>query len=101
MIGGGGMAEVFEATSHGVEGFSRPVAIKRMLPTLSREASFGQMFVNEARIAALLHHQNVVSVLDFDRDREGRYFLVMELVRGVDLRQLAASGPMPLAVIAH
>jgi len=100
LIGGGGMAEVFEATAHGAEGFARPVAIKRMLPALSIDPSFGQMFVNEARIASLLHHENIVSVLDFDRDPEGRYFLVMELVRGVDLRKLASSGPMPWGVIA-
>ncbi|MCE9576060.1 MAG: protein kinase [Deltaproteobacteria bacterium] len=94
------MAEVFEATAHGAEGFARPVAIKRMLPTLSLDPAFGQMFVNEARIASLLHHEHVVSVLDFDRDAEGRYFLVMELVRGIDLRRLAASGPLPWSVIA-
>ncbi len=100
LIGGGGMAEVFEGTAHGAEGFARPVAIKRMLPTLSLDPAFGQMFVNEARIASLLHHEHVVSVLDFDRDAEGRYFLVMELVRGVDLRKLAGSGPLPWSVIA-
>jgi serine/threonine protein kinase len=100
LIGGGGMAEVFEATAHGAEGFARPVAIKRMLPTLSLDPAFGQMFVNEARIASLLHHEHVVSVLDFDRDAEGRFFLVMELVRGIDLRKLAGSGPLPWGVIA-
>lgn len=34
------------------------------------------MFVNEARISAMLHHPNIVQVLDFDRDTEGRLFLV-------------------------
>jgi hypothetical protein len=100
LIGGGGMAEVYEATAIGAEGFARPVAIKRMLPALSLDPSFGQMFVNEARIASLLHHENIVSVLDFDRDADGRYFLVMELVSGVDLRRLASSGPLPWGVIA-
>jgi Protein kinase domain/PEGA domain len=99
MIGGGGMAEVFEAIAHGAEGFARPVAIKRMLPALSLDAAFGQMFVNEARIASLLHHENIVSTLDFDRDPEGRYFIVMELVRGIDLRKLASAGALPWGVI--
>src|SRR5262249_14332448 len=99
LIGGGGMAEVFEATAHGAEGFARPVAIKRMLPALSLDPAFGQMFVNEARIASLLHHENIVSVLDFDRAPANRLFIVMELVRGVDLRKLAASGPLPWSVI--
>jgi len=101
LIGGGGMAEVYEATAIGAEGFARPVAIKRMLPALSLDPSFGQMFVNEARIASLLHHENIVSVVDFDRDADGRYFLVMELVSGVDLRKLASSGPLPWGVIVY
>ena len=100
-IGGGGMAEVFEATLVGVAGFERPVAVKRMLPALSSDATFGAMFVNEARIASLLHHANIVTVLDFDRDGEGRFFLVMELIRGMDLRQLADSGVLPVDVAVH
>jgi len=100
-IGGGGMAEVFEATLIGVAGFERPVAIKRMLPALSNDPTFGAMFVNEARIASLLHHANIVTVLDFDRDAEGRFFLVMELIRGMDLRQLADSGQLPVEVSVH
>jgi serine/threonine-protein kinase len=100
-IGGGGMAEVFEGTLLGAEQFARPVAIKRMLPALCEDPSFGQMFINEARIASLLHHENIASVLDFDRDEHGRYFLVMELVRGVDLRRLMRTGRLPHAVSAH
>ena len=72
-----------------------------MLPALSLDPLFAPMFVNEARLASLLHHENIVSVLDFDRDPEGRFFLAMELVRGVDLRRLAASGPLPWGVIAY
>ena len=94
------MAEVFEAELLGAEGFARPVAIKRVLPTLSADPAFGAMFVNEAQIASLLHHENIVSVLDFDRDENGRYFIVMELVRGIDLRALLRSGPMPYEVSA-
>jgi eukaryotic-like serine/threonine-protein kinase len=100
-IGGGGMAEVFEAALVGAEGFTRPVAVKRMLPALSADARFGGLFVNEARLAALLHHPNIASVLDFDRDDDGRYFLVMELIRGVDLRRLTATGRVPLEVALH
>lgn len=100
-IGGGGMAEVLHATAIGVEGFARPVAIKRVLPALSRDPSFGAMFISEARLASLLHHPNVVSVLDFDRDDDGTYFLVMELVQGIDLRRLLDSGALPAEVAAH
>src|SRR6185503_6048820 len=84
-LGGGGMAEVFAGSAIGAEGFSRKVAIKRVLPGLSGNAGFAQMFVAEAQISSQLVHPNIVSVLDFDRDAEGRLFLVMELVDGVDL----------------
>ncbi len=51
-IGGGGMAEVFRGTVVGAEGFERPVAIKRMLPSVSEDPEFAAMFVNEARISS-------------------------------------------------
>ncbi len=91
------MAEVLAGTVVGAEGFARPVAIKRMLPALSVDAAFGEMFRNEARLAALLHHPNIAAVLDFDRDEDGSYFIVMELVPGVDLRKLLGTGALPPA----
>ena len=78
--GGGGMAEVFIGSSTGAEGFSRRVAIKRVLPGFSDNAAFAQMFVDEAQICSRMVHPNIVSVLDFDRDAEGRLFLVMEQI---------------------
>jgi serine/threonine protein kinase len=100
-LGGGGMAEVFLGSMLGAEGFSRRVAIKRVLPGYSDNPAFAQMFVAEAQISSQLQHQNIVSVLDFDRDAEGRLFLVMELVDGADLDALAASGPLPFPVIIY
>jgi serine/threonine protein kinase len=98
-LGGGGMAEVFLGSMLGAEGFSRRVAIKRVLPGYSDNPSFAQMFVAEAQISSRLQHPNIVSVLDFDRDAEGRLFLVMELVDGRDLDALCASGPLPYPVV--
>src|SRR5262249_52083989 len=66
-LGAGGMAEVFEGTLVGAEGFERRVAIKRVLSGLSEVPGFVEMFVSEARIASRLNHTNVVSVFDFDR----------------------------------
>lgn len=100
-LGAGGMAEVFVATIQGAEGFTRPVAIKRVLAEHSRHPAFAEMFVNEARLAAMLRHENVVQTLDFDRDDEGRLYLVMELIDGRDLDQLARSGPLPWPVVIH
>src|SRR5688572_17171757 len=82
------MAEVYRARLVGAEGFQRPVALKRVAPALSEDERFAAMFIGEARIAALLSHPNIVSVLDFDRDEEGVLFLAMELVDGPDLRRL-------------
>jgi serine/threonine-protein kinase len=71
----------------GAEGFSRPVAIKRVLDGLSRDPQFSDMFIAEAQLCARLQHPNLVSVFDFDRDSDGGLFLVMELVDGVDLHR--------------
>jgi serine/threonine protein kinase len=98
-LGGGGMAEVFAGQAVGAEGFSRPVAIKRVLPGYSDNERFAQMFVAEARISSQLVHPNIVSVVDFDRDADGRLFLVMELVDGKDLDALNATGMLPLPVV--
>src|SRR5258708_780527 len=98
-IGGGGMAEVFHGSVVGAEGFVRNVAIKRVLPGYSNNPQFARMFVEEAKLSSQLVHPNIVSVLDFDRDVDGRLFLVMELVDGCDLEGLAATGQLPFDVI--
>ncbi|MFW5921644.1 MAG: protein kinase domain-containing protein, partial [Polyangiales bacterium] len=81
----GGMAEVFLAHKTGPEGFSRELAVKRILPHLAEDPEFTSMFLDEARIAARLTHPNVVQVFDFG-EADGAWYLAMELVHGVDLR---------------
>jgi len=83
----GGMAEIFLARKEGPEGFARDLVVKRILPHLSEDPEFDALFKEEARIVARLHHPNVVHVYDFGEDG-GTAYLVMELVRGVDLRNL-------------
>ena len=100
-LGGGGMAEVVKAYVAGAEGFRRPVAIKRILAEHSANPDFARLFVREARITSGLRHPNIVDVLDFDRDAEGRLYLAMELVEGRDLQALLANGPLPLQVVIH
>ena len=100
-LGGGGMAEVFRGATVGAEGFSRRVAIKRVLPGFSENPQFAKMFVAEAQISSRLQHPNIVSVLDFDRDPEQRLFLVMELVDGVDLDTLLQTGAVPVSVVIY
>ena len=96
-LGGGGMADVFRAVTRGAEGFSRPVAIKRIKRSISTDKGFAKLFVTEARLAAKLHHPNVVQTLDFERDERGCFYLVMELIDGVDLRTLVGSGRIPVS----
>ncbi len=83
----GGMAEVFKAKSFGVEGFERIVAVKRILPALAEDEEFVTMFIDEARIASHLTHQNIVQIYELGRT-EGTYFISMEYVAGKDLRQI-------------
>src|SRR5262249_45537136 len=86
-LAAGGMAEVFVAESAGIEGFKKQVAIKRVLPTLSKNEQFIAMFLDEARLSAHLSHCNVVSVFDIGVG-DGAYFIVMEYVDGADLKNV-------------
>ncbi len=100
-LGAGGMAEVFRAHTVGAEGFQRAVAIKRILPDASKNPAFSTMFIAEAKLSSRMQHPNIVSVLDFDRDHEGRLYLVMELVEGRDLDALIESGRLPFSSLIY
>jgi serine/threonine protein kinase len=86
-IGAGGMAEVFRAAVKGPEGFHRELVVKRVLPQLSARARFTQMFVNEAKISALLAHPNIVQIFEFG-ESDGAYFIAMESIRGLTVREV-------------
>jgi eukaryotic-like serine/threonine-protein kinase len=86
-LASGGMAEVFVAESAGIEGFRKQVAIKRVLPQLSKNEQFIDMFLDEARLSGRLAHSNVVSVFDIGVG-DNTYFIVMEYVDGADLKQV-------------
>jgi serine/threonine-protein kinase len=96
------MATVFLARLPGAGGFERMVAIKRLHPHLERDKEFVEMFLDEARIAARIHHPNVVSTLEIGESERG-YFLVMDYIEGTTLaRVLSKLGQarqrMPLKV---
>src|SRR5262245_15411652 len=84
LIGQGGMAEVFRAIPQGMPGIAREFVVKRMRPDKSLSPKLVQLFIEEARISALLHHPNIVRIFDFGHI-EGAYFMVMEHLRGKDL----------------
>ncbi|MFO0559459.1 MAG: serine/threonine-protein kinase [Polyangiales bacterium] len=83
----GGMAEVFRARRVGAAGFSRTVCIKRILPTFCQDKPFVEMFIDEANTGAQLRHSNIVAIDDFG-EVDGRYFLAMEFIQGVDASKL-------------
>ncbi len=83
----GGMAEVFRAKRSGVEGFEKVVAVKRILPHLSDNKEFVDMFVDEAKMVAGLAHPNIVQIFDLGR-LDDSYFIAMEYVHGRDLRTI-------------
>ncbi len=85
----GGMASVLLARTGGIEGFERHVVIKRIHGAQSRDARYVQMFLDEARLAASLHHGNIVQVNDIGEE-DGEYFFAMEYVHGEDVRKLLA-----------
>lgn len=87
-LGGGGQAEVFKGFAESMQGFRKPVAIKRVLPNLTSNDKFVAMFLDEARLSLNLQHANVVQVFDISRAADGTYFLVMEFVDGLDLKAL-------------
>lgn len=86
-IASGGMATVYLGRLPGAGGFERLVAIKRLHPHLEREREFVEMFLDEARIAARLHHPNVVATLEVGTSDRG-YYLVMDYVEGDTLAKL-------------
>jgi serine/threonine-protein kinase len=88
-LASGGMATVFLARLGGVAGFQRFVAIKRLHPHLASDRDFIQMFLDEARIAARLHHPHVVPILEIGESEKG-YYLVMEYIEGDTLARLMA-----------
>jgi serine/threonine-protein kinase len=86
-IAQGGMATVWAARQKGSRGFQKTVAIKTMLPALSDDPQFEQMFLDEASLAARIHHPNVAEILDLGEQDEVLY-IVMEWVDGEALSVL-------------
>ena len=97
-IASGGMAEVYAARIRGEAGFQKLVAVKRMHPHLATDASFVDMFLNEARLAAHIASPHVVQTLDLGRGSDGSLYIVMELVVGLSLAVFEHKGLWPAPV---
>src|SRR4051812_22095228 len=102
-LASGGMATVYLARLAGVGGFQRFVAIKRLHPHLAQEEEFIEMFLDEARLAAGIHHPHVVPILEVGQSESG-YYLVMEYIEGDTLarivaRSVAMAMPVPRPIL--
>ncbi len=104
----GGMAEVYKAKSYSEAGFEKLLVIKRILPHLSDNEEFVDMFIDEAKITVALQQANIVETYDFGK-QDDCYFIAMECVEGKDvkgvLRKLAGRRqylpPVYAAYISH
>ncbi len=104
-LGLGGMGEVYHALQLGLGEFAKPLALKLLLPHLALRDVAVRRFLEEARLASRLNHPNIVQLLDVGVV-DGRYFIAMELVRGISLarllRELAHRGKqLPLGLWLH
>jgi serine/threonine protein kinase len=105
LLAEGGMAEVWLARKAGPLGVSKLVVVKRILSHQARNRDFVDAFIDEARLTVRLQHPNIVQVLEVGEE-QGRPFLALELVDGLDLdrlwHELARRGrPLPIGVAAH
>lgn len=107
-IGRGGMADVFLARLVGVQGFERKLVVKRIKEEIQGHPDAVRMFLDEARLCAVLHHPHIVQVFDLG-EADGTYFIAMEYINGPHLGRLARDcwrmgTPPPIvlgAYIAH
>src|SRR5580698_4300219 len=87
---GGGMSEVYRARDTIID---RPVVVKILTVEASADHESKARFLQEARVAGNIQHENIVSVFDFG-EHEGRPFIVMEYLKGVDLRVALREGTL-------
>ncbi|HET9619795.1 MAG TPA: serine/threonine-protein kinase, partial [Kofleriaceae bacterium] len=90
-IGHGGMAEVQLALQRGPAGFEKLVVVKLVHENLATQKTFVDMLLDEARVAALVKHPNVVDIYDLGQ-AEGRYFIAMEYLEGEPLLAVLRAG---------
>lgn len=87
---GGGMSQVYRARDTVID---RPVVVKLLTVEACSDAEAKARFLQEARVAGNIQHENIVSVFDFG-EHEGRPFIVMEYLKGVDLRVALRDGTL-------
>src|SRR5918911_4038467 len=84
----GGMGAIYVGKKVGVGGFEKEVVLKQLLPEFTERPEFRDLFFREAKISATLDHVNIVRTFDLVSSEES-LFIVMEYVRGADLRTIS------------
>jgi len=92
-LGSGGMGEVFLAEDTRLD---RKVALKFLPPELGRNSAAKARFVQEAKAASALDHDNVCTIFDIDETEDGRLFLAMAFYEGESVQQALADGPLAI-----
>jgi tRNA A-37 threonylcarbamoyl transferase component Bud32 len=87
LIAFGGMAEIYLARASGIQGFEKYVVLKRILPQYAANVELTRMFLQEARLAAMLDHANIAQVHDIGEEG-GIFFFTMEYLHGEDVRRI-------------
>ncbi|MCK5796816.1 MAG: serine/threonine protein kinase, partial [Deltaproteobacteria bacterium] len=83
-IGGGGMAQIYQAKTQGLAGFEKHLALKVINAEYANEQRFIQMLIDEAKITVGLSHVNIAQVFDLGQFN-GIYYIAMEFVDGMDV----------------
>jgi eukaryotic-like serine/threonine-protein kinase len=83
----GGMAEIYRARVVGAAGFEKELVVKRILPNRAKDQGFISMLVNEAKLTVQLNHNNVAQIYECG-SIDGNFFISMELVNGVSMKEV-------------
>jgi serine/threonine protein kinase/outer membrane protein assembly factor BamB len=89
--GGGGMGIVYQAEDIKL---NRPVAIKLLPPAVSNDPVAKERFIQEAKSASILQHQNICTIHEIDETEDGQLFMVMDYYQGETLKERLTKGPL-------
>ncbi len=96
-IGEGGMAVVYRARQELLE---RDIALKILSPQLTKDTTFVERFLQEARSAAQMSHPNIVTIYEVGA-ANGLYYMALAYIEGMSLADILRRGPLPPPQLTH
>src|SRR5690242_21953751 len=93
------MAEIYRARVPGAGGFEKELVVKRILPARAQDQGFISMLVNEAKLTVQLTHNNIAQIYECG-SIDGNFFISMELVNGVSMKDVMHAFPRGGATIS-